>query len=37
MRDFERRRGRGPGADLDKEIADLERRLREAPEDGPNN
>jgi len=37
MRDFESRRGRGPGADLDKEIADLERRLREAPEDGPNN
>ena len=31
MRDFERRRGRGPDADLDKEIADLERRLREAP------
>jgi hypothetical protein len=37
MRDFERRRGRGPDADLDKEIADLERRLREAPDDGPNN
>lgn len=37
MRDFEQRRGRGPDADLDKEIADLERRLREAPDDGPNN
>ena len=37
MRDFERRRGRGPDPDLDKEIADLERRLREAPDDGPNN
>jgi len=37
MKDFERRRGRGPGADLDREIADLERRLREAPDDGPNN
>ena len=37
MRDFERRRVRGPGADVDKEIADLERRLREAPGDGPNN
>jgi hypothetical protein len=31
MRDFERRRGRATGADLDKEIADLERRLREGP------
>ena len=37
MRDFERRRVRGPDPDLDKEIADLERRLREAPGDGPNN
>jgi hypothetical protein len=37
MRDFERRRARGPDADFDKEIADLERRLREAPGDGPNN
>jgi hypothetical protein len=36
MRDFERRRGRGAGADFDKEIADLERRLRETPEEeGP--
>jgi len=37
MRDFERRQARGPDADFDKEIADLERRLREAPGDGPNN
>ncbi len=37
MRDFEQRRARGPDADFDKEIADLERRLREAPGDGPNN
>ncbi|MGH2698934.1 MAG: oxidoreductase [Actinomycetota bacterium] len=31
MRDFERRSGRGPAPDLDREIADLERRLREIP------
>lgn len=37
MRDLERRRGRGPRADLDKEIADLERRLMETPEEGPDN
>ncbi len=35
MRDFERRRGGGPRADLDREIADLERRLMETPEEGP--
>ena len=35
MKDFERRRGRGPGPDVDKEIAELERRLRENPKEGP--
>lgn len=37
MRDFEKRRSRGPVANLDEEIADLERRLRETPPEGPNN
>ena len=31
MREFEQRRSQAPGADLDREIADLERRLREGP------
>lgn len=37
MRDFDQRRGKAPGADLDKAIADLERRLRESPPETPNN
>ncbi|MGH2750643.1 MAG: hypothetical protein ACRDK3_07195 [Actinomycetota bacterium] len=37
MRDFERRRGKGSAANFDKEIADLERRLRETPPEGPDN
>ncbi|MDQ4057996.1 MAG: hypothetical protein M3124_02615, partial [Actinomycetota bacterium] len=37
MRDFDQRRGKAPGADLDQAIADLERRLRESPPETPNN
>ena len=36
MRDFERRRSRSSDDDLDREIADLERRLAESGNDTPN-